>query len=163
MMEGMTLSSSPVLLTRITPAMARRIVARDEEPGDDWHPDYPFVDELDPLEALAASESSASPFTMYAIREPATRLAVGGLGFFGPPDASGTVEFGYGLIPAARGRGLASAAVTLALAHAQHWGARRAVADTETDNGASRRVLEKAGLHETGRRGTLVLFARDLL
>ena len=161
MMELM-LANSHVLLTPITPDIARRIIDRTEQPGDDWHPDYPFVDELDPLAALAASEPSETPFTMYAIRRPDDRAAVGGFGFFGPPDASGAVEFGYGLIPAARGCGLASAAVMLALHHAGQWGALRAKADTERTNAASRRVLEKAGLHEVGRRGDLVFFERAL-
>ena len=161
-MMGMMLADSHVLLTRITPAIARRIIDRAEQPGDDWHPDYPFADELDPLAALAASEPQDSPFTMYAIRRPDDRVAVGGFGFFGPPDETGAVEFGYGLIPAARGEGLASAAVTLALHHAQRWGATRAKADTELSNAASRRVLEKAGLREVGRRDGLVFFERAL-
>lgn len=158
----MSLEDRHVILTPITPSLARRIIDRDERPGDDWHPDYPFADELDPLTALAASEPTDSPFTLYAIRRPSDQVAVGGFGFFGPPDVTGTVEFGYGLITAARGQGLATAAVRLALAHAHRWGAGRAMADTESDNGASRRVLEKAGLRETGRRDTLVLFEREL-
>jgi RimJ/RimL family protein N-acetyltransferase len=99
---------------------------------------------------------------MYVIRRPSDGLAVGGFGFFGPPDPEGTVELGYGLVPSARGRGLATAAVVLALEHAQAWGARRAAADTEATNSASRRVLSKSGLVETGRRGSLVLYERDL-
>jgi RimJ/RimL family protein N-acetyltransferase len=156
------LADGDVLLTPIAPTLARRILDRDERPGDLWHPDYPFADERGPLAALARSVPSDSPFTMYAIRMPSTRVAVGGFGFFGPPDETGTVEFGYGLVGSARGRGLATAAVRLALRHAQQWGAHRAVADTEADNLASRRVLAKAGLHETGRRGTLVVFEQML-
>lgn len=158
----MLLADDRVILDRITPSIARRILDRQERPGDDWHPDYPFADERDPLAALASSTPTDSPFTMYAIRRPADRMAVGGFGFFGPPDASGAVEFGYGLIEPARGAGLATAAVTLALAHARSWGATRAIADTTTDNLASRRVLEKAGLRETGRRGSLALYERRL-
>lgn len=109
MMERMTLENERVLLTRLSPSLARRIIDGREEPGDAWHRDYPFADELAPLSALAATTETGSPFTMYAIREARTGLAVGGFGFFGPPDSSGTVEFGYGLIPAARGRGLATA------------------------------------------------------
>jgi RimJ/RimL family protein N-acetyltransferase len=157
-----TLENSHVVLTPIDPATARRIIARDERGDDNWHPDYPFADELGPLRGLARSESADTPFTMYAIRLPLTQTAVGGLGFFGPPDESGLVEFGYGLIPAVRGQGLATAAVMLALENAQHWGATRARADTDADNLASRRVLEKAGLREVGRNGSLVLFETPL-
>lgn len=100
---------------------------------------------------------------MYAVREARTGIAVGGFGFSGPPDLSGTVGFGYGLIPAARGRGLATAAVRLALSHAQEWGATRAVADTDESNVASQRVLKNAGLVEVRREGTLVYFQRSLI
>lgn len=158
----MLLEDDRVILELITPSTARRILTRQERPGDTWHPDYPFVDERDPLAALASSAPTGSPFTMYAIRRPADRMAVGGFGFFGPPDASGTVEFGYGLLPAARGEGLATAAVTIALMHAGSWGATRAIADTDAENLASRRVLEKSGLRETGRRASLVLYERLL-
>lgn len=162
MMERMTLENERVLLTRLSPSLARRIIDGREEPGDAWHRDYPFADELAPLSALAATTETGSPFTMYAIREARTGLAVGGFGFFGPPDSSGTVEFGYGLIPAARGRGLATAAVGLALDHARAWGARRAIADTDTGNAASQRVLEKAGLVEVRCGGSVVFFEREL-
>ncbi len=111
----MTLENSRIVLTPIDPATARRIIAREEREDDNWHPEYPFADELGPLRGLARSERAETPFTMYAIRLPLTRTAVGGLGFFGPPDESGLVEFGYGLIPAVRGKGLATAAVMLAL------------------------------------------------
>jgi hypothetical protein len=56
----MTLLGDRVALEPISPALAHRIVARDERPGDDWHPEYPFVDELDPLRSLAA-ESTTDP------------------------------------------------------------------------------------------------------
>lgn len=87
---------------------------------------------------------------------------MGGFGFFGPPDDDGRVEFGYGLVPSARGAGLASSAVSLALEHAALRGATIAAADTGADNAASRRVLIKGGLAEVGRRGSLVLYERVL-
>lgn len=158
----MVLRNDQVSLEPISSATARRILDRQEHPGDRWHAEYPFADELAPLRSLASSPPTTSHFTMYVIRRPADGLAVGGLGFFGPPDREGTVELGYGLVPSARGEGLATAAVMLALEHAQAWGARRAAADTEVTNGASRRVLTKSGLLETGRRGSLVLYERDL-
>lgn len=162
MVKMTTIEDGNVVLTRITPSTARRIYAREERVEDKWHAAYPFVDELDPLAALADSEPSDTPFTMYAIRRPADRVAVGGFGFFGPPDQDGCVQFGYGLISEARGLGLATAAVALALESARQWGATRAAADTEESNAASRRVLEKSGLRETGRRGSLVLYEIDL-
>lgn len=158
----MLLRNDQVSLESITSSTARRILDRQERPGDRWHAEYPFADELSPLRSLASSPPTGSHFTMYVIRRPSDGLAVGGFGFFGPPDPEGTVELGYGLVPSARGEGLATAAVVLALEHAREWGARRAAADTEVTNSASRRVLTKSGLVETGRRGSLVLYERNL-
>ena len=158
----MILRNSTVALEPITPALARRIVARDERPGDRWHAEYPFRDEIDPLRSLAASTAPDPDFTMYLVRRTSDEVAVGGFGFFGPPDDDGRVEFGYGLVPSARGAGLASSAVSLALEHAALRGATIAAADTGADNAASRRVLIKGGLAEVGRRGSLVLYERVL-
>ncbi|MDQ4214806.1 GNAT family N-acetyltransferase [Microbacterium capsulatum] len=148
-------------LDRIDPALAARIVARDERDGDHWHPEYPFEDELVPLRMLAAAQNADPVFTLYAIRDD-DGVAVGGFGFFGPPDASGAVEFGYGLIPSARGRGLATAAVREGLRIAAAHGAVRAVADTEETNAASLAVLARAGMTEIRRSNGMVYVARTL-
>ena len=157
----MIIRTERTTLEPISPALARRIVERDERDGDAWHPEYPFADELGPLRGLAESTVSDPIFTMYLIRD-ADGSAVGGLGFFGPPDSDGRVEFGYGLVPAARGVGLATEAVVGALSCAAAHGAERAAAETDVTNVASQRVLLKAGLAETGRTTTTVSFAREL-
>lgn len=151
-----------VILERLTPEIAARIIRREEQPGDAWHPEYPFADELVPLRGLAASANPDPVFTLYLIRETAEGLAVGGLGFFGPPDADGAVEFGYGLVPAARGAGFATEAVRGALLIAEAHGAAEARADTTTENIASQRVLEKAGFSLVRRTDTAVFYRRVL-
>jgi len=150
------------VLDVISPELARRIVARDEQPGDDWHPEYPFADELDPLRSLAAASSTDPVFTMYLIRRRSDGSAVGGIGFFGPPDDTGTVEFRYGLVPSARGAGIATESVELALQQAADNGARAVVADTDVANVASQRVLEKNGFVEVRRGAALVFYRREL-
>lgn len=157
----MIIRTERTTLAPISPALARRIVELDERDGDAWHPEYPFADELGPLRGLAESTTGDPIFTMYLIRD-ADGTAVGGLGFFGPPDSTGRVEFGYGLVPAARGVGLATEAVAGALSFAAAHGAERAAAETDVTNLASQRVLLKAGLAETGRTATTVSFAREL-
>jgi RimJ/RimL family protein N-acetyltransferase len=158
----MDIETPRLRLEPITPELARRIVARDERPGDDWHPDYPFEDELVPLGGLAAASDPDPDFTLYLIRRTADGLAVGGIGFFGPPDPTGRIEFGYGLIADARGAGLATEAVRAALDFAASRGARSAAADTDLDNVASQHVLEKAGLVEVRRDESLVYYERAL-
>ncbi|RUQ99188.1 GNAT family N-acetyltransferase [Labedella endophytica] len=156
------IAETRVTLERIEPDQALRIIARDEAPGDSWEAEYPLEDELDPLRCLAASTHPHPVFTLYMIRRVSDGRAIGGFGFFGPPDEEGRVEFGYGLVPSARGIGLATEAVLLGLERARDAGARIAVAETERENHASRRVLSKAGFTEVAREGSLVLYSRDL-
>lgn len=151
-----------VTLEPISPDLARRILDRSERSGDAWHPEYPFTDELAPLSSLASSNAPHPVFTMYLVRRSSDGLAVGGLGFFGPPDAGGRVELGYGIVPAARGAGLATAALRGALRLAREAGASRAAAETGSTNLASQRVLTATGFAEVTRRDDVVLFERSL-
>ena len=144
----MTESAPAVDLHVITPAEAARIVAGAPLPDDRWHPEYPLADELDVLRPLADDLAPDPVFGLMMIRDARDGLAVGGIGFFGPPDADGAVEVGYGLVPAARGRGLASAALTQAIAIATAHGVRVVRADTDPANLPSSRVLERAGFRE---------------
>ena len=132
----------------ITPAEAGRIVAGTPLPDDRWHPEYPLADELDVLRPLANDPAPDPVFGLMMIRDASDGLAVGGIGFFGPPDADGAVEVGYGLVPAARGRGIAGAALTQAIAIAAAHGVRVVRADTDPANLPSSRVLERAGFRE---------------
>lgn len=118
---------------------------------DRWHAEYPLDDELDPLRSLAASSEPDAVFTLYAIRTRSDNTSVGGIGFFGPPDHDGSVEIGYGLVEAARGKGLATEALIGAVRQALVSGARRVRADTDLHNLASQHVLEKAGFKEISR------------
>ncbi|GAB4002535.1 GNAT family N-acetyltransferase [Spirosoma daeguense] len=66
--------------------------------------------------------------------------------FKGEPDETGTVEIGYGTYPTLHRQGYMSEMVSGLL----HWarqqpGVLRVVADTETENVASQKVLEKNG------------------
>jgi RimJ/RimL family protein N-acetyltransferase len=83
-----------------------------------------------------------------------TGAIVGECGTKAPPDASGTVEIGYSLATASRGRGLGTRAVALLLrvlstdAHV-----RVVVAHVAVDNTASRRLLERLGFCQVGTDG----------
>lgn len=159
----MRINAERVTLESISPELACRIVTRDPAADDAWHAEYPFEDELVVLRALAENPNPDPVFTMYQIRRRADGLAIGGLGFFGPPDESGRVEFGYGLVPSARGAGLATEAVIAALTFARNRGAITAEADTDLGNVPSKRVLVKAGLTETHRDHEKIHYHRQLL
>ena len=78
---------------------------------------------------------------------------VGDLSFKGlNPD--GSVEIGYGIMDAYQGRGYATEAVAAAVSWAlAQPGVTRVEAETDPDNRASQRVLEKCGFVPTGAVG----------
>lgn len=75
--------------------------------------------------------------------------AVGAGRFFGPPDARGTLEIEYAMLPSFREQGLATEAVTgmIDWAFAQE-GVHKILARTLRHLYAPRRVLEKAGFED---------------
>jgi ribosomal-protein-alanine N-acetyltransferase len=66
-------------------------------------------------------------------------------GYIGPPDASGMVEFGYGIAPPFQGQGYATEAATAMTAHAFKSGVAILRAHTLAQPNASSRVLIKCG------------------
>ena len=139
-----------------------RIVNRAPKEGDLWHEAYPFEDELDPLRSLAASPDVHPAFTLYMIQGAEDGRGIGGIGFFGAPDADGVVELGYGLVEPMRGLGLATEALVAAVEIAAAHGALGVKADTAVGNFASQRVLVKAGFIETSRSSQLVYYSLEL-
>lgn len=125
-----------------------------------WHPDYPRQDDRDAASMIHGPSSWGPRHLVH------DGLAVGSLGFFGPPEPAdeGTeVEVGYGLVEQARGRGLATEALRCVLAETDRLGVR-VRARTEPTNRASVRVLAKAGF--TDLRGSddegLLVMARPV-
>lgn len=143
----MNITTARLVLHPVTEDEARRIHARTPAQGDRWAPDYPFEGDLAGIGAfLHAVErhGDQGPFGYYRVSLRPDDVAVGGIGFKGPPQ-DGAVEVGYGLAPSARGNGYATEALRAILHLAATLGVGRVRADTDLDNAASQRVLEKAG------------------
>ncbi|GAA5184278.1 GNAT family protein [Rugosimonospora acidiphila] len=121
----------------------------DGERGDRaWHEEFPVPDDQDAARSFLRDPHDV--FGSFVIVEQATGLAIGTIGFFGPPDDDGIAMLGYGLVPSARGRGYATEALRGLMGYAFAQGSvRLLVADTLRDNVASQRVLEKAGFART--------------
>ena len=69
-------------------------------------------------------------------------------------EANGMAEIGYGILEEYRGQGYATEAVGAVVAWAlKQTGVKRVEAETEPDNRASQRVLEKCGFLPTGTVG----------
>jgi RimJ/RimL family protein N-acetyltransferase len=141
------------------------------EPGQPrWHAEYPLPDSLDAIAmALVAHEA----MTGTVDKHPAwwvhqivvDGVVVGDIGFHGPPGPDQTVEIGYSVVPAWRGRGVARLACKLILQQAWQDGAEMVIAETDHDNVASQAVLLGNGFRLGGGRDPCLIaplaFARS--
>ncbi len=123
----------------------KRIVDTAPVEGDRWADEFPMQDDRDGIGGYLHNASAGrdpAPFGCYRID--LDEVAIGTIGFFGPPDQDGQVMFGYGLVPGARGFGYATEAVgRLVELCRSHADVRMMVADTDKGNTASQRVLDK--------------------
>ena len=149
----------PLRLRPIPPPEVRSLLAGTA--GADtqrrWHPEYPTRDTLSSLHLIVAAYQAMerpldarSPWWIYQMI--VNGYAVGDVGFHGPPPHDGpqVVEIGYGVVPAWRGRGLATAACRMITEQAWASGADQVVADVEPANLASRKVLLRNGFSDDG-------------
>jgi len=87
----------------------------------------------------------------------ADRVAIGGIGFHGPPDEAGMVEIGYNIIPAYEGQGYATEMARRVIDWAfQTPGIERITVQCLDDNIDSIRVLEKVGMHRLPPEGQML-------
>lgn len=150
------LHTQRLILHAIDTAEGERIVARRPGAGDVWTDDFPFDGDVMGVTAFlrSASAESRGPFGHYRITRRADGRAIGGIGFKDQP-RDGSVEVGYGLVPSARGQGYAAEALNALLHLAARHGVTRVAADTDEDNIASQRTLERAGFRWSGAHGAL--------
>lgn len=158
------LHTERLILHPVDRAEAERIVAGQRDDEDSWAPDFPFDGDVIGVTAFlraTAAHGAQHPFGHYRITRIEDGQAIGGIGFKGQP-AGGSVEIGYGLVPSARGSGYAAEAAGALVDLARQHGLARIVADTDRDNVASQRTLERAGFAQTSSDGDLVTFALTL-
>jgi RimJ/RimL family protein N-acetyltransferase len=147
-------------LTPLDRETAQAIMDNDRT-GRAWHEQFPREDDRDGVGAWLRHGDPV--FGNFVIVEQASGQAVGTIGFFSPPDETGTVMVGYGLVEPARGHGYATEALRALIDYAARQpAAKRMVADTEKDNVPSQRVLDKAGLAKTHETDDAIWYALDL-
>ena len=113
--------------------------------------EWPAADLLDVLPLQAAAISSDERFGVWVMIERESQSVVGDIGFIGPPDEDGSVEVGYSVIPARRGRGYATEAARAIVAWAlDEPGVKVVVAACDRGNAPSIRTLERVGFRRTG-------------
>jgi RimJ/RimL family protein N-acetyltransferase len=121
-------------------------------PGQRWADGYPLDGTLVAVAMqaeLVGRDVRRGGFCHYQVLLPQedADLVVGDVGFHAPPDELGEVSVGFGIVPAARGRGYAVEALRALLDWALRQPEVRVVhADTDLVNLASQRVLVNAGM-----------------
>lgn len=148
-------------LDLITPDEAATMLSGGRTPR--WHPDYPRREDRD----AASLVRPDGPWGPRHITRTVDGAVFGSIGFFGPPspaDESASqggqaggragevvqvleAEIGYGLVPDARGRGVATEAVRALLTLTDALGVR-VRASVSPENAAGLRVLTKCGFTE---------------
>ena len=109
-----------------------------------WHPGYPRPDDVDAA-SLARDGETWGPRHIMCDGQ-----AVGTIGPLGPPE-DGEVEVGYGLVEAARGRGLATEALRALLAETDAAGVR-VRAGVRPDNGGQPQGPRRMRVHRAARQ-----------
>jgi RimJ/RimL family protein N-acetyltransferase len=136
-------------LVAISADEAVRMVAGTPGELDSWADGFPRQDDRDVASMLAASPDPGA-FGSYRIVAPESGQTIGTAGFYGPPDESGQVTIGYGLVDQEWGKGYGTEAVAgLIEVCRRHGDVGVILADTDPDNVASQRVLEKNGFART--------------
>jgi RimJ/RimL family protein N-acetyltransferase len=134
-----------LVLRPLTVDEARAIEHCDRR--DTWADGYPTAGDREVAAVLLASAYD-EPHDL-GIRQLVDRdsgLVIGGIGFYGGPDPDGGIVVGYGIAEEFRGRGLTTEAlVAMVELAAGDDRVTSVIADTEVDNIASRRVMEKTG------------------
>jgi len=146
---------------------AERVMVQRRDAADlPWAEGYPLDGDTRAAAAYASHLSGRTgkggsiPFGYYQVLEDG--VVVGGIGFHGPPK-EGLVEVGYGMVPAVRGRGVATEALCLLLEVAAGLdGVRRVMGRTEEANVASQRVMTGAGMQLVGRDPDFLHYEIDL-
>jgi RimJ/RimL family protein N-acetyltransferase len=143
---------------------AEHVISGRQRPGERWARDYPLFDELDFLRALVHDRRSGKdpgPFGLYQVRLGGDDEAIGGAGFFGPPDEFGAVEIVFGIVPDHSGHRYGSEVIAGLVEIARENGARFVIASTQVDNVGAQKTMLYGGLREIVRDDTIVHFARE--
>jgi RimJ/RimL family protein N-acetyltransferase len=149
-------------LVLLEPEPARALATGTNPDGHTWAPGYPLAASLLYAELTTAAADGGRPlgaFGTYQIVRREDDAVIGDAGFLGPPDATGAVHLAVVITELARGRGYATEAVSALLDWARGQdGLTCVLADTTRSNRASRRLLERVGMHRVGTDGELLYY-----
>ena len=141
-----------LLLHPIDSEVARALLEGRTPDGLVLADDYPSPFSLEVMDLIAGSRAGeVQQFESFFIVRRSDAAVIGEIG--SSSDAPGSAQVGYSLVPSCWGRGYATEALRALLGDlATRADVRRVVAETMVGHEASRRVMEKAGMVQCGRR-----------
>ncbi|MFH8490746.1 GNAT family N-acetyltransferase [Streptomyces longisporoflavus] len=161
--NALSIPAGRVVLREVTPAAAVDLAAGGTG-GFTWIEGGPYEGTRSAAEMVTKAYASGvhrPEWGMFVLVRAQDEVAVGGMGFHGPPDEEGVAEVGYDLAPAARGRGYASEALrTLSSLALERPGVAALLALTEPENSASGAVATRAGYAPAPNRENLRAYVR---
>jgi ribosomal-protein-alanine N-acetyltransferase len=146
------IESARLVLRLIDVATARSVLDGHQPDGMSFADDYPSQFSIEVMDLIAGARAGeVTEFDSYFMIRKTDGAAIGEIGSSrGGDDA---VQVGYSVVESVWGRGYASEALRVLLAELlARVDVERVIAATMVDHVASRRVMEKAGMCECGRR-----------
>lgn len=159
---GNVLTTPRLTLREVRPEEIGPLLKGRPAAGARWAEGYPSEGTLGGLALVARmflAEAYRPGFGLYQIVVRDGGETVGDIGFHSAPDGNGSVEIGYGLVEAYRGRGIATEATRALTGWALGLpGVAEVCAQTEPGHLPSQRVLLKAGFRDAGLDGGMHRF-----
>jgi len=146
------LTAERLSLRRLTPTEIRTAINGGRLPATEVAGGYPLDSTLIALAAQVAARGRLSArFGHFQVVLRSRGLVIGDVAFYGPPDELGEASIVFGIVPAERGRGYATEAVSRLIAWALEQPEIRCLR-TEMDpaNRAAEHVVRSAGMVHTG-------------
>ena len=160
----MIIATPRLSIRALTRVEAEAIVA-GVRTGQSWASDFPTPNDVRIAAGAQVGDVSfptaAMPWGVFVIDDTSSGHSVGGIGFKSAPNERGEVEIGYGICHSFQGRGVATEAV-VALCDFAKPRARVVLAETDRENVASQRVLEKSGFQSVGDSDGLIRWRREI-
>jgi RimJ/RimL family protein N-acetyltransferase len=145
------LEAGGVLIRRFRDADAEAFAAATRDPEIVAHAGSPVGQSAATALAWFVRTNAAEGFVQRALADPQTDAFLGTVILFNVARHERRCEVGFWLVPAARGRGIATTAVRLACDWAvREWGIERFDAHSHVDNPGAHAVLERNGFSREG-------------
>jgi RimJ/RimL family protein N-acetyltransferase len=163
--DQVIITTTRLSIRALTPVEAEAIVA-GVRTGQSWASDFPTTGDVriaaGALVGDMAFATDTMPWGVFVIDETSSGHSVGGVGFKSAPNERGEVEIGYGICHSFQGRGVATEAV-VALCDFARQGAQFVLAETDSENVASQRVLEKSGFQSVNEIDGLIRWRKEIV